>query len=454
MPPRVCLIDLPGLSRELLSSIPADSALGKWIATQTAQPLKPSWPAVTCSVQATLTTGVGPEKHGIVANGIPTFRSAADQALVDASNFAGYRRQISFWEQSNQFVQVPRFWQDSSGRSKFKTALLFFQHCMPGFAGEPKPSADIVLTPKPDHGPDGKFISLCWSNPPELVPSLFKELGPFPLMNYWGPMAGINASAWIAKAAEMVWRLHQPQLQLVYVPHLDYDLQRFGPDSAQAQKAVVDVATAMEPLINQVLAGGAKLVLLSEYSIAKVTRSIAPNRLLKEAGLLKTRQTEDGVLIDYENSDAVAMVDHQIAHVYLKSPALAAEVKKVLLSPLLSPLLSQGKVEIHDRSSGLNHPRAGDLQLQAAAGTWFDYRWWTDPGEAPAFARMVDIHRKPGYDPMELFLEPNARAITQDASRIGGSHGACPGSEGIICGVNSNGEMTGVAGEILKLLGE
>src|SRR5271170_6750378 len=156
MASRLCVLDVPALSRPLLQAVPTNSALGKWIARQPIVSLTPTWPAVTCSVQATLTTGTPPSKHGIIANGLPTFRSTDDQALVDASNFPTYRKQISFWEQSNQFLQSPRFWQDSNGKSRFKTALLFFQNSMPGFNGTPKPAADIVLTPKPDHGPDGK----------------------------------------------------------------------------------------------------------------------------------------------------------------------------------------------------------------------------------------------------------------------------------------------------------
>jgi predicted AlkP superfamily pyrophosphatase or phosphodiesterase len=443
MSSRVCVIDLPGLSRELLSNVPADSALGRWVATRSVSTLKPSWPAVTCSVQATLTTGVPPAKHGIVANGLPTFLSAADQALVDSSNFETYRKQISFWEQSNQFIQAPRFWQDEKGQSKFKTALLFFQHCMPGFAGEKKPSADIVLTPKPDHGPDGKLTSLCWSNPPELVPMVFKELGPFPLMNYWGPMAGIASSAWIAKAATIIWRQYLPQLQLVYVPHLDYDLQRFGPDSAQAKRAVVDVSLALEPLINQIESDGGKIVLLSEYSIAAVTRSVSPNQMLKSAGFLKTKSTPDGNLIDYESSDAFALTDHQIAHVYIKPTADRRAIEKALSA--------ESSIEKDSISS---HPRAGQLQMQAKPGTWFDYRWWENPEDAPSFARMVDIHRKPGYDPLELFLEPGTRLITQDASLIKGSHGSTPGSDGILIGTDAHESIDAVSvtEKVLKML--
>jgi predicted AlkP superfamily pyrophosphatase or phosphodiesterase len=317
---------------------------------------------------------------------------------------------------------------------------------MPGFHGSPKPSADIVLTPKPDHGPDGKLTSLCWSNPPELVPMLFKELGFFPLMNYWGPMAGIPASAWIAKAAAVVWAKYSPQLQLTYVPHLDYDLQRFGPGSEQAKKAVVDVANALDPLISAVLGDGGKLVVLSEYSIAAVTRAIPVNRLLKTARLLKTRPTPDGNLIDYENSDAFAMIDHQIAHVYLKSGVDPELVRRALITERL--------IKITAKAQGLDHPRAGDLQLQAPTGTWFDYRWWDPIDTAPVFAPTVDIHRKPGYDPLELFLEPGSRTITKDATLIKGSHGSVPGSSGVLIGTSatSQTELTDVAGQILSLL--
>jgi hypothetical protein len=353
-----------------------------------------------------------------VSNGVATFGSEADQQLVDASNFAEYRKQVSFWEQSNQFLQCPRFWQDENGQSKFKTALLFFQNSMPGFSGTAKPAADVVLTPKPDHGPDGKLVSLCWSNPADLVPRLFKELGPFPLMNYWGPMAGIASSQWIAKAAAMVWQIEKPTLQLVYVPHLDYDLQRFGPASEQAKKAVADVTASLEPLLTAVWNDGGRIVLLSEYSIQSVDHSIQPNLLLKEAGLLVTRPTPDGDLIDYKQSRAFAMVDHQIAHLYSKDPQ-AIE------------LLEAAELQTLDRSI-LHHPRAGDTLLQAPAGAWLDYRWWREPGAAPSFASTVDIHRKPGYDPLELFFDPATRKITQNAALIKGSHGRVWDGEAVL----------------------
>ncbi len=426
MPNRLCVIDVPGLSRELLPEIPADSTLGKWIATQRVVGLTPSFPAVTCSVQATLTTGKNPSEHGIISNGIPTFRSADDQNLIDASNFAANRREISFWEQSNQLLDVPRFWQDESGKSRWKTALLFFQQSMPGFAGKLKPAADIVLTPKPDHGPDGKLTSLCWSAPQDLVPRLFKELGPFPLMNYWGPMAGIASSQWIAKAAAIVWREHAPQLQWVYIPHLDYDLQRFGPNSPQAKAAVRDAAGAVEPLVIEILNSRGKLLLLSEYAMRQVNRAVRPNLILKEEGLLLTKQTPDGWVVDFERSSAFVLVDHQIAHVYAKS---AEE-----LNTLAQLLKVEGVNSVEPPDKELYHRRAGDLILTAGPNAWFDYRWWDDPAEAPKFARTVDIHRKPGYDPLELFWDRAANAVSQNAALVHGSHGAVREAEAVCIG--------------------
>ncbi len=427
MPSRICVIDIPGLSRHLLKEIPRTSALALWLSKQRIVELTPSFPAVTCSVQATLTTGVNPDKHGIIANGLPTFLSADDQALVDSSNFADYRRQISFWEQSNQFLDAPRFWQDSTGKSRWKTALLFFQNSMPGFAGSPRPAADIVLTPKPDHGPDGKLTSLCWSQPADLVPRLFKELGPFPLMNYWGPMAGLPSTQWIARAASIVWREHHPELQWVYIPHLDYDLQKFGPGSPQAASAVRDMATAIEPLIAEVLGSGGKIVLLSEYAMQDVNAFVQSNVILEQNGLLITRKTPDGTLIDIDRSTAFAMVDHQIAHIYVKQPEHIEAVAKTLHVANVHSILRRSVAGIH-------HRRAGDLILLAQPNAWFDYRWWPDPADAPAFAKTVDIHRKPGYDPTELFWDRTTNGTSQDLSLVKGSHGLASPGEAVLIG--------------------
>jgi predicted AlkP superfamily pyrophosphatase or phosphodiesterase len=417
---RLCVIDAPGLTRELLSHVPVNAALGRWISRQRVAVLTPTWPAVTCSMQATITTGGSPSKHGIVANGVATFRSREDQALIDASNFASYRRDVSFWEQSNQLLDVPRFWQDLSGKSKLRTALLFFQNSMPGFASVPKPAADIVITPKPEHGTDGKITSLLWTEPRDLQGRLFAELGAFPLVNYWGPLAGIASSQWIAKSAAWVWTHLRPELQLVYVPHLDYDLQRFGPSSPQAARAVVDVASALEPLLEAVLPDG-EIVLFSEYAMEAVTGCAQPNRLLKQAGLLQTRDTTDGQLVDYEKSRAFAMVDHQIAHLYTSDVPAARQV------------LRDQPVRFLEPREQIRHRRAGELQIEALAGAWMDYRWW-DPPRGPVFSSQVDIHRKPGYDALELFFDPATNGVSQNVGLIRGSHGRVTLGDTLIAG--------------------
>ncbi|MCC6422179.1 MAG: alkaline phosphatase family protein [Phycisphaerales bacterium] len=430
MPNRLCVIDLPGLSNELLPFVSPHSALGQWLTGRAVCPLKPSLPALTCGIQATITTGTPPSRHGIIANGLPTFLSSDDAALVDVSSFGVFRRQISFWEQSNQLVQSPRFWQTPDGQSKYPTALLFFQNSMPGFAGRPQPAADIVLTPKPDHGPDGKLTSLCWSNPPDLIPRLFHDLGPFPLLNYWGPMANINSSRWIAQAATRIWSDQKPTLQLVYIPHLDYDLQRFGPSSPHAKKAVEDVAAALDPLLSAVLTDGGQLAIFSEYAMNDVNRYFQPNRMLADAGLLQTRPTDAGPLIDFAQSRALAMVDHQIAHVYARDAHSISAVREIFAS--IPDIQIFGRSEQQDQN--LNHRRSGDLVLIAPQDGWFDYRWWSNPADAPTFAGEIDIHRKPGYDALELFFDPATRKISQNPTLVRGSHGRADAPNAIFIG--------------------
>ena len=412
------MIDLPGMSAELLKHVPPQSNLGKWLVGKNVVPMTPCLPAVTCSMQATMTTGTLPKEHGIIANGIATVRSKADQGLVDASSFGDYRTNVSFWEQSNQFLQQPRFWQDENGISRFKTAMLFFQNSMPGFAGAPQAAADVVLTPKPEHGADGKLASLLWAEPRELVGELFAQLGPFPLMNYWGPLAGIAASQWIANAASFVWTKHRPQLQWTYIPHLDYDLQRFGKGGSHAIKAVQDVSAAMEGLIESVQSDGGTIVLLSEYAMHEVSASVPINRMLAEAGLLVTRESEDGQLIDYRASRAWAMVDHQVAHIYTNDAEATTAVRELFATQNGVKLMGRREQE----DCGLNHPRSGDL-VALGDGVWFDYRWWINDERAPKFAGMIDIHRKPGYDPLELFWDRANNRISFDARLVKGSHG-------------------------------
>ena len=214
------------------------------------------------------------------------------------------------------------------------------------------------------------------------------------------------------------------------MPHLDYDLQRFGPDSPQAQKAVADVAAALDPLIQAVLDDGGELLVLSEYAMTTVTHAIPLNRLLADSGLLRTRNVQDGMLVDYEISQAFAMVDHQIAHIYARTPEGVDGARQILAS--LPGVDCLGRQEQQDLE--VNHRRSGDLLAVAPTDAWFDYRWWSRPKQAPAFARQVDIHRKPGYDPMELFWDPAAKGTSQDAALVRGSHGRVKRAEAILAG--------------------
>ena len=268
-----------------------------------------------------------------------------------------------------------------------------------------------------------------------MVQKLFSVLGPFPLMNFWGPMAGIASSQWIAKAAAWVWRNEQPTLQFTYVPHLDYDLQRFGPNSPQAAKAIVDLCGALAPLFDAITSTDGRVVLLSEYSIHEVNGAIQPNLLLKEAGLLQLVGSE----IDYEKSTAFALVDHQIGYLFSSDDSAW-------------PLLAAAGISETPAELRPIHSRAGERCFQSPSNKWLDYRWWKDEVDAPAYASQVDIHRKPGYDPLELFVDLRTRKIASDAAMISGSHGRVETSLGIIAGLQNVTEICDVANELQRIL--
>ena len=238
-------------------------------------------------------------------------------------------------------------------------------------------------------------------------------------MNYWGPMANIQSSRWICQAGAWVWEHETPTLQLIYVPHLDYDLQRFGPGSGQAKQAVVDLSAAMEPLMSAIETSGGRAIVVSEYAVHPVSRSIQPNRILKEAGLLKLIGRE----IDYQRSTAFVLCDHQIGYLFSHDERAIELLKDAGLENVTS--------------SAPGHRRAGDASVQAPEDGWLDYRWWSDEADAPEFASTVDIHRKPGYDPLELFVDLKTRRIASDASMVKGSHGRVNDLEGVALGLSS-----------------
>ena len=419
--PRTMVINVAGLSKNLIDEVPS---LAHLAARGTCVDLEPVLPAVTCTMQATLTTGQPPARHGIIASGLYFFDTA----------------EVRFWEQSANLVTAPRVWelpisdfksQISNLRPEVsdrrpKVAVLFWQQSLYG-------SADVLLTPKPVHGPGGELLQDCYSRPADLYGRLVagesalgtgKPRGPFNLMHYWGPMAGVEASRWIADASLQVWHDERPDLLLTYLPHLDYSGHRDGPESDQHRAAARQLEPLVAPLIAAAEEDGGRAIVLSEYAFLAVGRTVAPNRALREAGLTAIREVHGAEYLHPGDSRAFAMVDNQVAHIYFPRTAdLAADVRKV--KRLLKRL--DGVADVLDRTEmgqrGLDHPRSGELVALAEPDAHFVYYWWLDDANAPPFARTVDIHAKPGFDAAELFVDPETKAIPLSAERVRGSHG-------------------------------
>ena len=415
---RLLVIDVVGLTPELLTYMPRVRAVAE---SGFRAELGTVLPAVTCSAQSTFLTGVQPREHGIVGNGW-FFRDLGE---------------VMFWRQHNGLVQGEKVW-DVLRRHQpgYRVANICWWYAMGA-------DVDTTVTPRPVYHADGRKSPDCWTWPPELHDRLTGALGPFPLFTYWGPTAALASSEWIVGAARTV--LPEHDLTLVYVPHLDYDLQRFGPDSRAARTAAVDVDRVLAPLLDDAARLGATVVLLSEYGITPVSRPIDVNRMLRREGLLHVHRNASGELLDPWTSRAFAVADHQVAHVYVKDPDDRPRVRE-----LLENLAGVDKVLDRDAQHevGLDHERAGDLVIVAEEDAWFTYYYWLDDAAAPDFARGVEIHKKPGYDPAELFLDPKdpwvklragmglvrkkvglryaMNVVPLDPSPIRGSHGRLP----------------------------
>lgn len=362
--------------------------------------MKPVFPALTLPAQASLTTGAYPDCHGIVANGFYT-----------QDDF-----RVSFWEQAASLVQTERIW-DRLKKKKpgMKSGAIFFQNTL--YAG-----CDTVMTPKPIHA-DGRLIHWCYSKPPGLYEAVTEGIGQFNLYHYWGPLASIESSRWIAKAAVEVIDRVKPDLLFVYLPHLDYCSQRLGPDDP----AILDELSEVDKEVGRIIKGVEDMglidettfIVLSEYVFSEVKKDIPINRALRESGLLKVRTIEGREYIDFELTPAFAMADHQIAHIYVKS-GYAKLVRDTLQKIDGIEFLLDGEAKKHFR---VEHARSGDLVAISSKDKWFSYYWWNDRSREPEFAARVDIHRKPGYDPLELFTEPGSIKVPQDTLLIKGSHG-------------------------------
>lgn len=376
---RTLVLNVVGLTADLLRFAPNLAKLAQQGGTR---PIAPLLPAVTCSVQSTYLTGKLPNEHGIVGNGW-YFRDLAE---------------VSLWRQSNALVSGEKIWETARKIDPaFTVAKLFWWYNMYS-------TADIAVTPRPCYPADGRKIPDIYTNPPALRNELQDKLGAFPLFHFWGPTADIASSRWIAQCASHVEESSRPTLSLVYLPHLDYDLQRLGPDHPGIPAAVAEIDALCGELIDDAQRDGRAVVVLSEYGIVSVTGSVGINRALREAGLLTVREELGREMLDAGASAAFAVADHQIAHVYVKDAGNISQVK-ILLETL--PGIARVLDEEGKRDAGLDHANAGELVVIAEADRWFSYPWWLDDNKAPDYARTVDIHRKPGYDPLELFIDPS-----------------------------------------------
>ncbi|MCB9880496.1 MAG: alkaline phosphatase family protein [Planctomycetes bacterium] len=385
-------------------------------------PLRTICPAVTCSVQASILTGTLPNEHGIVGNGW-YFRDLA---------------QILFWRQSNALVQRKAIYDYGLENDPgFTCAKMFWWFNMYS-------SASTSVTPRPQYFANGLKTPGLYGEPRSFVTRLERELGPFPLFQFWGPAAGIASSRWIADATLKALE-DRPRICLCYLPHLDYDHQRHGPDHPKSRQAVRDVDSLVGRVLDAAENLGYETLIVSEYGIDDVQTPVWLNRVLRQRGLLRVQETMHGELLDAGASDAFAVCDHQVAHVYVRResqlPLVRATIEEM---PGVARVLDREE----QREFGLDHERSGELVVLAEQSAWFAYHYWFDEKRRPDFATTVDIHRKPGYDPVELFLDPAIRlpklkiarrilqkklgfrylmdVISTDATLVRGSHGLLP----------------------------
>lgn len=388
--------------------------------------IQPQLPAVTSSVQATYLTGTPPGNHGIVANGWYMKELA----------------EVRFWHQSNHLLQGDQIWTDLRLLDPLATSANIFwwynMYC----------PADISVTVRPIYTADGRKIPDTYTRPSELRDILKKNFGQFPLFNFWGPFSNIQSSKWIAENARFVLEKYRPNLTMVYLPHLDYGMQKFGPNHESIPFELKQIDSLCGDLIKAAQKHDVQVVVLSEYGIDEVDDPIHLNRIFRLKGWLAIREELGLELLDPGASKVFAVADHQVAHVYIQDPVLIDEVRRLIekISGVDIILDEQGK-----RKYGLDHPRSGELVVFAKPRSWFSYYYWLDDAYAPDFARTIEIHKKPGYDPVELFLDPGITwqkgaliwrlvkkklgfrtlmdVIPLDSSLVKGSHGALPATD-------------------------
>jgi predicted AlkP superfamily pyrophosphatase or phosphodiesterase len=384
---RVAVINVVGLCRSLLG--PATPRINEFVGKGALATIVPAFPAVTCTAQSNYLTGALPRQHGIVGNG-------------------WYNRELAevqFWKQSNHVVQARKIWDDLRAQnSAFTCAKLFWWYNMYS-------SADYSITPRPMYPADGRKVFDIYASPFSIRSEIKQELGEFPFPAFWGPAAGVDspqgradaASRWIAASAKWIDCKYQPTLSLIYLPHLDYNLQRLGPSHPGIVRDVQQINAIAGDLVDFFRTRSVQVILLSEYGITDADTPVHLNRLFRAQGWLAIKDELGLELLDCGASKVFAVADHQVAHIYVNDRTLEKKAREVLENQTgIAQVLGR-----QDQAAlGIDHVRAGDLIAVASERAWFTYYYWLEDRVAPDFARCVDIHRKPGYDPAELFLDP------------------------------------------------
>jgi len=377
---KTVVLNVVGLTPDLISE--HTPFLSEWVKKGTLASVEPVLPAVTCSAQATYLTGVMPNRHGVVGNGW-YFREMDE---------------IKFWRQSNKLIQSEKIWERAKKKNQdFTCANLFWWYNM-------NSSVDYLVTPRPIYRADGVKIPDILTKPIHLRNKLQNQLGQFPLFNFWGPNTTIFASQWIADSAKIIDQEYDPTLTLIYIPHLDYNLQRIGPDDPGIVRDLKEVDEVCKDLISFYEERNTRIILLSEYGISPVNKPVSLNRILRKEGYITVREELGGEILISGSSRAFAVADHQIAHIYIENPFDIEPVKELLGNvPGVDEVLdNEGK-----KNYQLDHPRSGELVVTAKPDSWFTYYYWLDDNKAPDFAPTVAIHDKPGYDPAELLIDPS-----------------------------------------------
>lgn len=441
-----------GLTPSMLG--PEMPFLREWSGKRRISAILPPLPAVTCSSQATFYTGKMPSEHGIVGNGW-YFRDDCE---------------VHFWRQSNKLVHARSLWDQARELDpSFTCANLFGWFNMHS-------SVDYSITPRPMYPADGRKVPDVYTYPSDLRDLVQSQLGTFPLFEFWGPRASIRSTKWIAEAAKIVDQRNAPTLTFIYLPHLDYNLQKLGPDTQAIKTDLSALDGVCSDLIRFYESRDTSVIVLSEYGIVPVKTPVHINRVLRQSGLIQVRSELGLEVFDAGASAAFAVADHQIAHVYVNDPSKLSAVRSLLENTAGIDLVLDSTAKQH---YGINHSRAGEFVVVAKPDAWFTYYYWLDDKVAPDYARTVDIHRKPGYDPVELFIDPALKlpmlkvgytlmkrkvgfrdlldVIPLDASLVKGSHGRIdnPAAQGPLFIGNADASQinaTAVGTEILKQL--